>query len=386
MKRLVLCLLLLPAAAPSGASAADGFGIGGYAREMPILWTPPVFLAGEGGYRFDNILHGRVNLRWTPRGSLRAGLEIKCRLITGESPEALAGETDYSSFSSTYFDLTRDLARDDHAILAAAVDRAWLDWTKGPVEITAGRQRIAWGTCLVWNPIDLFNPFSPLDFDNEERPGTDAGRLQWYLAPNAKVELAAAPRRSADSTTAAMLATFNRAGYDWVVVGGRNATGAVLGAAWAGSIRGGGFRGEVRYDFARAAAPRASSGATASIDADYTFPSTLYLHAALLYRERGATGPAGGARLLEAAREGLLTPSRLDLFGEIARDLNPLLRGDCAAILNPSDRSWYLGPSLAWSVVTDLDLTAQALLFGGASGTEFGDLGEVFMLRVKYSF
>jgi hypothetical protein len=386
MKRLALCVLMLSFAMPLRASWLDEVGLRGYVKETPIVWTPPVFLIPGAGYRFDDILHARANLQWSPAGSLRAGLELKCRLLSGDSPQAMSAETDYSSWGATYFDWSRAFVTRDHLILTGAIDRVWLDWTAGAVEMTLGRQRVAWGTGLVWNPIDLFNPFSPLDFDNEERPGTDAGRVQWYLAPNSRVEFAIAPQRCADSTTGAVLAKFNRGGYDWIVIGGRKASRRILGAGWAGSILGGGFRGELRYDMPRSTSSSASSGATAAVDADYTFRSTLYLHAALLYRTGGVTGPAGGTALLEALRQGFLTPSRLDLFGEIARDVTPLVRGDCQGILNPSDHSWYLGPSLTWSALTDLDVAATCLLFGGGGGTEYGDFGDVFMLRVKYSY
>jgi hypothetical protein len=386
MKRLVLCILIVSCGTPLRASWRDDVGLRGYVRETPIVWRPPTFLAPGEAHRFDNILHGRTNLQWHPGGPLRAGLELKCRLLSGESPGTMEAETDYSSWGATYVDWSRTFIRREHLIATGSVDRAWLDWTAGPLEITAGRQRVAWGTGLVWNPIDVFNPFSPLDFDNEERPGTDAARMQWYLGPNAKVEFAIAPQRSADSTTAAALAKFNRGGYDCIIIAGRKATHRILGAAWAGSILGGGFRGELRYDVPRSTMSGAASYATVSVDVDYTLTSTLYLHAALLYSGRGTTGPAGGARLLEALQRGFLTPSRLDVYGEIARDLTPLVRGDCPVILNPYDHSWYLGPSLTWSVITDLDLAAMGLIFGGRPGTEFGDAGDIFMLRAQYSY
>jgi hypothetical protein len=386
MKRILLCVLVISFGAPVQASWRDEVGLRGYVRETPIVWTPPAFLAPDAGYRFDNILNGRANLRWSRGGALGAGLELKCRALSGESPRLMAAQTDYSSWGVTYFDWTRAFVERDRVVVMGTVDRAWLDWTAGAVEITAGRQRVAWGTGLVWNPIDLFNPFSPLDFDDEERPGTDAGRVQCFLGPNAHVEIAVAPQRQADAATAAALVKFNRGGYDWIVMGGRKGSRSVLGAAWAGSVLGGGFRGELRYDVPRAGTPREEPYATAAVDADYTFRSTLYLHAALLYNERGATGPAGGARLIESLREGALSPSRLDLFGEIARDVTPLVRFDFSGILNPSDRSWYLGPSLTWSATANLDLAATGLIFGGAPGTEYGDVGDIFMLRAKYSY
>ncbi len=61
------------------------------------------------------------------------------------------------------------------------VDRLFLDFVKDDFQITVGRQRIAWGTCWVWNPTDLFNPLEVLDFDYEERPATDA--LEFSITP-----------------------------------------------------------------------------------------------------------------------------------------------------------------------------------------------------------
>jgi hypothetical protein len=84
--------------------------------------------------------------------------------------------------------------------------------------------------------------------------------------------------------------------------------------------------------------------------------------------------------------EGELTPARTSLFGQVAYAITPLIRGGISSILNPHDRSWYIGPSIDWSVATDLDLTAIGLLFGGDDGTEFGDIGQMLFLRLKMSF
>jgi hypothetical protein len=57
---------------------------------------------------------------------------------------------------------------------------AYLDYTAGKWQFRVGRQRINWGVNLVWNPNDVFNSFSYFDFDYEERPGSDAVRVQYY--------------------------------------------------------------------------------------------------------------------------------------------------------------------------------------------------------------
>jgi hypothetical protein len=383
---------LVPALLPAGASARaawrDDLAVSGYVRESPFLWSRSAASKRE----LTSLLHTRENLRAYLRSSLTLGVELKTRICAGDEARGLIDAADLTGASRAYFDWERRWIDREHLVLVSTLDRVWLDVVEGREQLTLGRQRIAWGTGLVWNPIDIFNPASPLDFDNEEKPGTDAGRLQVYLGPTSKLELAVAPMRHADDAVAAAQLVLNQAGYDWIVLGGRRGPYTVAGGGWAGSIHGGGFRGELLYSIPRdgfrlsGLGPVEQARLAASIDGDYTFASSLYLHAAVLYNERGSTGDAGGALLLEAYRRSWLTPGRLSLFAEGARDLSPLVRADLAAILNPYDRSWYLGPTLTWSVAANLDFLASGFLFGGSAGTEFGDSGTILLARLKWSF
>jgi hypothetical protein len=54
--------------------------------------------------------------------------------------------------------------------------------------------------------------------------------------------------------------------------------------------------------------------------------------------------------------------------------------------MNPYDKSFYVGPNLRWSVSDNLYVIFMGLLFGGASGTEFGDNGRIMTLWAKYSY
>jgi hypothetical protein len=390
----VLAVCSVASTASRGA-AGDVVELSGYVRESPLLWRAPAALqpvAGSGGHEFTNLLHTRENLRIYPSSSVTLALELKTRLSAGDGARELLDLTNLTGGSRTYFDWERRFVDEESLVLACALDRAWIDAVFGRAQFTLGRQRIAWGTGLVWNPIDVFNPSSPLDFDNWEKPGTDAGRVQVYTGPNSKIEVAVAPMRRADDTIAAVKIVLNQFGYDWTVLGGRRGPYAIFGCAWAGSIHGGGFRGEFLYSDPRdglvgpespgAAKPRLDG----SVDGDYTLASSLYLHGAVLYNERGTTGYAGGPRLLAAYRLQWLTPARLSLFAEAARDLGSLVRITLSGILNPYDLSWYVGPQLTWSVATNVDFLAGALLFGGSGGTEFGDNGRILMVQLEWSF
>ena len=388
---------LLLGAGPAGAAGAAGSGeftLGGYVRESPFVWQEPAILgaAAAPGTNVTNLLHARQNLRAYPAPWLTGAFELKTRLFNGDGARELHALSNVTGGNRNYFDWEWKLVDEERTVLVAVPDRLWLTANAGPWQVTVGRQRVAWGTALVWNPIDLFNPSSPLDFDDEELPGADAGRVQLYLGPSAKLELAAAPMRNPDDAVAAAQLVGNRAGYDWAVLGGRRGPNAVVGGAWAGSIRGGGFRGELLYTIPRDSLTLAGSvtperpGLVGTVDGDYTFASTLYLHTALLYNQRGTTGNGGGLLLLDAYRRRWLSPGRLSLFGEAGRDLGALIHVGLDGILNPYDRSWYAGPTMRWSAATNLDVTGQAFVFGGEPGTEFGDDGGMASVSVKWSF
>ncbi len=69
--------------------------------------------------------------------------------------------------------------------------------TSGSTTLTAGRQRIGWGTARFWSPMDMFNPISPLQIESEERQGVDAalaafrsaGGLRWNAGVRASGRL-----------------------------------------------------------------------------------------------------------------------------------------------------------------------------------------------------
>ncbi|MBU0509149.1 hypothetical protein KKH27_09975 [bacterium] len=399
MNFLRAAVILLMCVISARAEWRPDYSLRGYVRETPIYWKPPPYLSDTGERRFDNILHARLNGRLYPASRLRIGAELKTRIFTGESAQEMRQQADISSHLQPYFRLSRTFSESDHAIWTGSVDRLWLQWEPGPLTFTAGRQRVAWGTNWVWNPTDVFNPSSPFDFDNEEKPGADAVRAEWYLGPNSVLDAAFAPQEKADSSVAAARLKVNRWEYDWIVLAGRRGPTTVAGFAWAGHIRGGGFRGEILYTMLRAGSgwrfmfppffsfiEEHKDNLTAAISGDYTFPSSLYLHGEVLYNEHGTTDKAGGVRQVFAFLKGDLTPARLSLFGEVAQDLSPLVRASVAGILNPYDLSWYAGPTVSWSVITNLDVVGAGLIFGGDEYTEFGDAGEMLMARIKWSF
>ncbi len=107
------------------------------------------------------------------------------------------------------------------------------------------RQRVAWGTAWVWNPTDIFNPLDVLDFDYEERPATDAIRLQYYTGAVTKLDIAYKPAKDPENQILAGLWSINNWNYDFNFIAGMRFKRWLAGFSWTGDILNAGFRGEL---------------------------------------------------------------------------------------------------------------------------------------------
>ena len=326
---------------------------------------------------------------------------MRLRIFYGDSVEKIPG---FKKEITTNYDFTNfdAVMRDGRKSLGyGQIDRLWLDYTKKNLEVTLGRQRIAWGTALVWNVIDLFNPKSVLDFDYEEKPGADALRIQYYTGAVSKVELSARPGKDIEHSTVAGLFSINWANYDFFFIGGTRNNRWVAGGAWAGSVLDGGFRGEFLIsqspdrDVSRGnslfpvpgESIFASHKTVASfvLSGDYTFTNTFYILTECLYNSNGKRKNAGLFQQ-EAIDAGMLSPAQWSIYQEFSYDITPLTKATIFGIFNPNDHSSIVVPMLSKSLKTNLDLLLIGFFPSGKAATEFGVYGKSIDIRLKYSF
>ena len=349
---------------------------------------------------YDHLLHLRLNTRYYATQNLSAVMELRFRTFYGESAYKIPNYRELIQTTHDFVELDFYLWDTKYSIGYLEIDRLYIDYFKDNLEATLGRQRIAWGTCWVWNPTDIFNPLQVLDFDYEERPATDAIRVQYYTGPVTKVDVAYKPAENPYDQIIAGLVSLNNWDYDFNFIAGMKYKRWLAGFSWAGDIYGAGFRGEVLVS----QSPDSSEDNLAyykfffpnllnsnkpifslSLSADYTFPNTFYIHTEVLYNNVGVTE---NTLLYQPAATsiGLLTPARWNLYQEFAYDITPLLRGSIFGIYNPNDKSYVIVPSLGYSIITNLDLYLISFLFEGEPLTQFGDYGITYYVRVKYSF
>ncbi len=337
----------------------------------------------------DYLLHNRLNFHWFPNKSLSAKIELRNRFMYGDQ---MKGDTEGKYKKSLeddrgMIDMAWNIASDKSYILNTMVDRAYIQYAYQKLEVSIGRQRINWGQTFVWNPNDIFNTYSFFDFDYPERPGSDAVRIQYFTGMVSVAEIAL-KSDSAGNITAAALFRFNKYNYDIQVLGGiLNEEDVALGLGWSGNIKNMALRGEMSYFHPYRNYKDTTGLYFLSVGLDYSFSNSLYLQFEAFYRQM----PAGfDVNDFMEFYSGPLSVKNLsfteyNLFMQASYPLNPLFNGNLAVMYFPKLNGYYVGPSVSYSLMDNLDFSFYLQLFSG----KFGDNRQYFnlgFLRFQYSF
>jgi hypothetical protein len=72
-----------------------------------------------------------------------------------------------------WWNLTYSFGNDDNTAIVHRLDRLSVGFTTERTAWRFGRQAISWGNGLIFNPVDVFNPFDPAAVDKEYKTGDD---------------------------------------------------------------------------------------------------------------------------------------------------------------------------------------------------------------------
>ncbi|MDO8951801.1 MAG: hypothetical protein Q7U86_04200 [Draconibacterium sp.] len=373
------------------AVSQSKFSFNGYLKELSMYYKPvesiPVSATDSLDFLFLNQIHNRLNFRWYATEKLTFDLEMRNRLFFGQMVKEFPQYEEMIDQDGGYFDLGVIVLSADSWFLHSSIDRAWIDYTFEKLQVRVGRQRINWGINLVWNPNDIFNTFSYFEFDYEERPGTDGVKLQYFTGETSSAERVYKIGHNPDETAVAGMYRFTEIETDFQVLGGWMGNDYVLGGGWSGDIKGGGFRGEVSWFIPRESNNGSYEAVVVSISGDYFLKNSLYLHGGIIYNSHGTTGDAGGRSFFSPDISAkMLSFGRYNLFSQILYPFTPLFSGSFSTMLNPCDGSFFIGPTLTYSLSNNWEIMVNGQLFYGDEGTEYGDYGKAIYGRVRWSF
>ncbi len=335
--------------------------------------------------QWTTFLHNRLNFKYTPSEDFTVRLEFRNRLFYGDNVKNLIGFSEFISQDNGIIDLSWNAIDDGNVFFNTTIDRALINYTKGDWDITLGRQRVNWGMNLIWNPNDIFNTYNFLDFDYEERPGSDAIRIQYYIGDFSKIEVAAKKGRGSHDKIVATMYKFNKASYDIQLITGIYKKDWMLGVGWAGNLKEAGFKGEVSYFIPYENYYNSENVLSASVSVDYGFKKGLYINSSVLYNSSAdnASGSIGGLLYNNLSAKNLM-PYEYSGFLQLAKEINPIFKGTLSTIYSPTNHSVIVIPSLDYSIATNWELN-----FTSQSFFEFEDyqtLGNNLFVRLRWSF
>ena len=370
---LMICFVMLAMA----SSAQKNWSLGGYVSDIQTAMFDTI----KNAWSTENTIHNRLNFYYYPGNNITASIQLRNRFIFGEWIEDIPGYADGIDQDKGWIDMSWNVFEENSFLLNLNADRLWTKFMKGNFEATIGRQRINWGQTFVWNPNDIFNTYNFFDIDYQEKPGSDALRLQYYTGV-ASVAEAAIKVNSQNEITAAGLYRFNKWEFDVQVLAGiLNSSDYIAGLGWTGYVKNAAFRGEISYFHPSEHFEDTTGTLLAATGFDYTFGNSLGIQAEYLYAE--FAGPTA-ANFMDYYSSAIsvknLSFTKHNIFAQATYPFTPLLNGTLSAMAYPGINGYYIGPSLSYSLAENMDASIYIQHFTG----EFYD--PISMQKIKQHF
>jgi hypothetical protein len=269
-------------------------------------------------------------------------------------------------------------------LLHTNIERLWFEYRKEKWNIRLGRQRINWGIATTWNPNDIFNTYNFLDFDYEERSGSDAVKAQYSFTDFSNIEIAASPSDKKDKTVIAAKYFLNKWSYDMQLLAGIYQGKITAGIGWAGSIGDAGFKGEGQLFINGKDSGTSFNG---TIESDYVFDNGWYLSGALLYCSKGLANTVNDWSKIDFSPSPIkLMPTRWNIVFTGTKEFSPLLSGRMSFVYSPKVNLFILLPSFSYSLTDNFtaDLVWQS--FFTELNSRFEAVNHRCFLRIKWNF
>ncbi len=373
-----LIILLITLLLTNRAVAAE-VSFGGYYKNILINSKTISMFSPSESYLLD-----LNRLRLKLKGNLNDRISFKLQYDN----EILIGnylETDEftavikNQKSSTYINLENNYVNNTEFFGKQRLYRGYVDFSLSNIDFRIGRQRIAWGTAMMWNPMDILNVFNPVQLERQERVGIDAALLDWDYSALSRVSLVYAKQQSGDSS--AVRWHGNQKGFDFSLMAGKFRDDNVIGFDFAGQLTDIGIRGEITQTN-NAKNPNFIRGV---FGVDYTFENSFSVNVEMYYNGLGSRNIAAYNfnQLLTAEIQSLARRYVGLYFGF---DYTPILKWSNYLIVNVDDNSIFFAPGFLYTLTDNAELSTGLQIFDGDPGSEYGSLENRYYLQFQTFF
>jgi hypothetical protein len=332
-------------------------------------------------------------------------------------------ESEFSKDAPTLLDLDDEIElfglnpHGDHFRWRHRLYRGWIHYEGTHLQFTVGRQRLAWGTGRLWNPIDRLSAVGPLAIEGDEFAGIDAVEVRWMWTGFDYAQLVAAPGSHARDSRYALRVHGVLFDKDVSFVAGFFEQAFAVGADFSGNLGGAAWRAEAIWtDPARrvwmlgSPAPRELPEfwqVVLSIDTTLDIGPGLYLLVEHLYDGNalgfghgragpllpffGASGdpeaplpaPIGRERF---AGSRVISLAKHTTGVQLGLDVTSALRADLLVLYDWNGTSAAFAPVVTYQGWNALELRLGVQLFAGPRRSQFGAQSPVGFLVFEWFF
>lgn len=259
-----------------------------------------------------------------------------------------------------------------------------------------GRDVITWGNGLAFNPLDLFNPFSPDDFERDFKVGTDLLMIDVFPASwnrNTGWQILLVPRRNPEdasiemnSSSVALKGHFFIGASEWDTIVSMHYDEWVLGIGSAHSVG----DAVVRADLLMTLSEDEKTLYSGILNVDYSWTwkeTNFYGFIEWYYQSFGLSGMNGiwqkKALLERLGRGEVFSLGKHYLAVSVRVELHPLMNLQSSLITNLLDSSGTFQSQLIWDVREYFQITFGGQIYSGGTNREF--LGMVDSINLPQS-
>ncbi|MCF8266628.1 MAG: hypothetical protein K9I69_01010 [Ignavibacteriales bacterium] len=367
---LFLCVFLL-----QEIYAQDGFVLSGYASGYSLAELP----SGKNNTGMTNLGRVRIKPEYIFNRDIIFTSEYDLLLAFSKSENLFSAVSGNKNYRQA-IDMTGHVFSNSSGAAIHSIDRLYLTYLGSLFKVTAGRQRIAWGSGRIWNPTDLFNPISPVNFTQIAKPGADAIKINCALGNFSDIELV---YNYGETHNAAIRVRINYIGYDFILISGSFDNTPIGGFDITGDLLGAGIRLEGIYRFDK---KREDSGYPSFIlGADYQLTPDVYGLLEYFHNGGGDTDPADYD--YASISSGRLTqPGKDYLAASLVYMLNPLLSSTITLLHNSWDKSSLIMPVIEYEWTQSFTISAGFLITNGTNESEFGSYDDLAYMNGIFWF
>jgi len=303
---------------------------------------------------------------------------------------------------------------DSTFVLNGVTDRFNIQFARPGWTLTLGRQPVSFGTGTMFTPLDLISPFTPATLDTEVKPGIDAARFDAFFGVSGSLSVVAGYGGTdpiSDPDWAFDITDSYYAGYGQYTFGvtdlglyyGYILGDHVIGASMATGVGPVGMHADATATIPTDGETKPFFRGVYGVDGRPT--DTTFISGEIYVQTVGDVDPTDSLQLFATRR---YTTGQLWLTGiayvglNISQDIIPIVTANISTIMNVTDPSALIIPSIAWSISNNSDLNAGAYFGAGkkpddptlddiASGSvpvnsEFGTYAPTFFMQFRAYF